>query len=134
VVDWHDEIKARIEDLPPEARALFSEIWRGMEEFDFMVPPDELVLNLRERVSELSAEDRAEYMDLWRVIARRARAEADRNREEAEQADLFIRLIRRAQELDRRAGRPVNECMTIGEALARLKEAGEEEEEYGHER
>jgi len=42
---------------------------------------------------------------------------------EAVRAEGFIKLIKRAQELERRAGRPIKQDMTLGEALARLEEA-----------
>ena len=36
-----------------------------------------------------------------------------------------MKLIERAQELDRRAGRPVNEAMTLKEAVPKLEAVGE---------
>jgi hypothetical protein len=36
-----------------------------------------------------------------------------------------MKLIARAKELDRRAGRPVNEAMTLEEAVPKLEAAGE---------
>jgi NADH:ubiquinone oxidoreductase subunit C len=121
----NDEIAGRIERLSPEARALFTEVEQREEEWEFSVPPDELVVDLRQRMAELPPEDQREFIDLFRVIARDAHEERNRLEGEALQAEGFVKLIERAQELDRQAGRPVREDMTLGEALARLEEAGQ---------
>ena len=57
------------------------------------------------------------------IIRRRAREEGLQQKAEAAQAEGFTKLIKRAQALDRQAGRPIKEDMTLGEALARLEEA-----------
>jgi hypothetical protein len=121
-----DEIAGRIEKLSPEARALFWEIeWRG-EKTEFRVPPDELVVNLHQRMAELPPQDQPEFIGLFRAIAQESLEEGERLRAEALQAETFANIIKRAQELDRQAGRPVKEDMTLGEALARLEEAGDQ--------
>jgi hypothetical protein len=118
-----DEIAGRIERLSPEARTLFWEVVRGGEETEFRVPPDELVVDLHQRMAGLLLQDRAEFVDLFRAIKRQAHEEGLQLEVEAVQAEGFIKLIERAQELERRAGRPIKEDMTLGEALARLEEA-----------
>jgi hypothetical protein len=120
-----DEIPDRIERLSPEARALFWEVARRGEETEFMVPPDELVVNLHRRMAELAPRDRVEFIDVFGAIMRQAREEGLQQKAEAAQAEGFIKLIKRAQALDRQAGRPVKEDMTTGEAIGRLEEAGE---------
>jgi hypothetical protein len=118
-----DEIAGRIERLSPEARALFWEVVRGGEETEFRVPPDELVVDLHQRMAGLLLQDRVEFVDLFRAIKRQAHTEGLQLEVEAVQAEGFIKLIKRAQELERRAGRPIKQDMTLGEALARLEEA-----------
>jgi hypothetical protein len=77
-------------------------------------------------MTELPPEDQAEFVGLFRVIGRVALEEGQRiEAAEALEAEGFIKLIERAQELDRQAGRPVKEDMTTGEAIGRLEEAGE---------
>ena len=120
-----DEIAGRIERLSPEARALFWEIERRGEETEFRVPPDELVANLHQHMTELPPEDQAEFVGLFRAIACEAHEEGYRREAEALQAEGYAKLIEQAQELDREARRPVKEDMTTGEAIARLEEAGE---------
>ena len=118
----NDEIAGRMARLSPEARALFIEAERQGEEWEFSAPPDELIVDLHQRVAELSPQDRHEFVDLFRAIARDADEEHLRLEAEAVQAEGFAKLIERAQELDRQAGRPVKEDMTLGEALARLEQ------------
>jgi hypothetical protein len=118
-----DEIAGRIERLSPEARALFWEVVRGGEETEFRVPPDELVVNLHQRMVGLPLQDRVEFVDLFRAIKRQAHEEGLQLEAEAVQAEGFMKLIKRAQELERRAGRSIKQDMTLGEALARLEEA-----------
>jgi hypothetical protein len=120
-----DEIADRIERLSPEARALFWELQRRGEETEFKVPPDELVVNLRQRMASLPPQDQPEFIDIFRVIAHQAHEKALQLEAEAVQAEGFAKLIRRAQELDRRAGRPANEAMTLEEAVPKLEAAGE---------
>jgi hypothetical protein len=121
-----NKIAGRIERLSPEARALFWEVVRRGEETEFRVPPDESVVNLHQRMADLSPQDQREFTDVFRAIARQGHAEGLQLQAEAAQAEGFIKLIERAQELDRQAGRPVKEDMTLGEALARLEEAEDE--------
>lgn len=120
-----EEIRGRIERLSPEARALFWEIELRGEESDFGVPPDELVINLNQRMLGLSPTDQAEFVELFRAIERKAHQEGLRLEAEGIKHEGFVKLIERAQELDRRAGRPVNKDMTLGEAIPKLEAAGE---------
>ncbi|HKH39972.1 MAG TPA: hypothetical protein VKA82_22700, partial [Rubrobacter sp.] len=102
---------------------LFWEVVRRGEETEFSVPPDELVVNLHQRMVGLPLQDRVEFVDLFRAIKRQAYEEGMQLEAEAVQAEGFIKLIKRAQELERRAGRSIKQDMTLGEALARLEEA-----------
>jgi hypothetical protein len=70
-----DEIAGRIERLSPEARALFWEVVRRGEETEFRVPPDELVVNLHQRMAGLPLQDRVEFIDVFGAIMRQAREE-----------------------------------------------------------
>jgi hypothetical protein len=118
-----DEIAGRVERLSPEARALFWEAQRRGEETEFRVPPDELVVNLHQRMAELAPRDRVEVVDVFRAVARAADKERKRLAAELLEIETFANIIERAQELDRQAGRPIKQDMTLGEALARLEEA-----------
>jgi len=120
-----DEIAGRIERLSPDARALFWEIERRGEEVEFKVPPDELVLNLRQRIADLPVQDQPELVDIFGVIARQDHEEGLRLKAEGVRHEGFMEIIGREQELDKRAGRAVNEAMTLKEAVPKLEAAGE---------
>jgi hypothetical protein len=121
-----DEIRARIEGLSPEARELFWEVERRGEQFEFRAPPLELLDDeLLSRIKNLSVGDQRAFFGLVGAIADHAHDEALRLEADAVRAEGFIKLIERAQELDRQAGRPVNEHMTLEEAIPKLEAAGE---------
>ena len=119
------EIRERIERLSPEARALFWEVEQQGEEAEFEVPADELVDKLHQRMLELPPEDQVEFVELFRAIGRKAHEEGLRLVVEGIKHKGFAKLISRAQELDRVAGRPVKEGMTLKEAIPKLEAAGE---------
>jgi hypothetical protein len=122
------EIRERIERLSPEARALFWEVEEQGEEAEFEVPADELVDKLHQRsqrMLELPPEDQVEFVELLRAIGRKAHEEGLRLVVEGIKHKGFAKLISRAQELDRVAGRPVKEDMTLKEAIPKLEAAGE---------
>ena len=119
------EIRERMERLSPEARALFWEVEQQGEEAEFEVPADELVDKLHQRMLELPPEDQVEFVELFRAIGRKAHQEGLRLEVEGIKHEGFAKLISRAQELDRVAGRPVKEGMTLKEAIPKLEAAGE---------
>jgi hypothetical protein len=106
---------------------LFWEVEQQGEEAEFEVPTDELVDKLHQRsqrMLELPPEDQVEFVELFRAIGRKAHEEGLRLEVEGIKHEAFAKLISRAQELDRVAGRPVKEGMTLKEAIPKL-EAGE---------
>jgi hypothetical protein len=120
-----DEIKARIARLSPEARELFWEVMRRGEEFGFLAPPLEVLDNeLLSRIKGLPVDERREFFGVFGFVARQGREEAIRLQAEAIRFEGFAKLIERAQELDRQAGRRVNEDMTLEEAIPKLEAAG----------
>jgi hypothetical protein len=120
-----EEINARIARLSPQARALFSEVHDRGKECDFHAPPLEVLEDeLLSRIKGLPVEEQREFFGIFGAIARDLHEEALRMQAEAIEAEGFIKLIARAQELDRQAGRPVNEHMTLEEAIPKLEAAG----------
>ena len=101
-----DEIAGRIERLSPEARALFWEVQRRGEETEFRVPPDELVVNLHQRMAGLPPQDRVEFVDVFRAVARAAGEKRKRLADELLEIETFANIIERAQGLDRQASAP----------------------------
>ena len=60
---------------------------------------------------------------MFRAVARAADKERKRHAAELLEIETFANIIERAQGLDRQAGRPIKQDMTLEEALARLEEA-----------
>jgi hypothetical protein len=120
-----DEIEARIARLSPAARELFWEVMRRGEEFGFRAPPLEVLDNeLLSRIKGLPVDERREFFRVFGSVARQGREEAIRLQADAIRFEGFAKLIERAQELDRQAGRPINEDMTLKEAIPKLEAAG----------
>jgi hypothetical protein len=120
-----DEIANRIKRLSSEARALLWEVERWGEETECKVPAAELVVNLHQRIADLPPSDQPEFIDIFRCIARQAHEDGLQLEAEAVKHEGFIKLIERAQELDRRVGRPAGETTTLREAVPKLEAAGE---------
>jgi|SRR5215211_3233165 len=122
----NDEFEARIERLSAEAQELFWEVMRRGEEFGFYPPPEEVLDDeLLSRIKGLPVDDQREFFGLFGAIAREYLEEGIRLRAEGIRFMGFAKLIERAQELDRRAGRTVKENMTLEEAIPKLEAAGE---------
>jgi hypothetical protein len=120
-----NEVEARIERLSAEARELFWEVMRRGEEFGFGAPLLEVFDDeLLSRIKGLPIDGQREFFGVFGAMARRDQAEAERLQAEAIRFEGFAKLIERAQELDRQAGRPVNEDMTLEEAIPKLETAG----------
>jgi hypothetical protein len=121
-----DDIANRISQLSPEAWTLFWEVYRKGEETDFEIPPEELLVGDElARLAELPREEQVKFFGVFGAMAREDHQEVYRLKAEGVRAEGFMQIIARAQELDRKAGRPVNENMTLEEAVPKLEEAGE---------
>jgi hypothetical protein len=120
-----DDIARLVERLSPEAHALFWEVEEHGAEAEHKVPALELGPDLVARISAMPVGDQREFFGMYRAISQWHREEGLRLEAGAVEAEGYAKLIERAKELDRQAGRPVKEDMTTGEAVARLEEAGE---------
>jgi hypothetical protein len=115
-----DELRERrAARLSPAGRALLAELERaldGPEEPD----PDEMI----RRIEALPPSDQAEFGAILSGMETEAGAKAEEHRKMEETARQAVEIIRRAQEQDRAAGRPVDENMTVAKALEKLEESG----------
>jgi Protein of unknown function (DUF3110) len=137
-----DEMRdARIRRLSPEARELLEELERRMAEESQRRQVageqprtlEELIGDLGPRLDALSTQDRAVLDTLMAVTPLAAERAANQDAADVTTAQRAMSLIERAVRLDRAEGKPVREDMPLGEAVERLRRAGEitaEEERF----
>ncbi len=113
-----DELgERRAARLSPVGQELLAEIERSLE--GPQAPnPEEFV----ERIEALPPNDQAELEAILSGMELEAAARAKEHGEAAEAARQAKQIIAAAQEQDRAAGRPVDENMTVAEALEKLQE------------
>lgn len=115
----HNELRARrAARLSPAGRELLAEIERALEG---PTPPDPA--SFIERIGALPPNDRAEIVSVVGGMGREFGARAAANQEQVAMMGEAAEIIREAQERDRAAGLPVDENMTLGEAIEKLRGA-----------
>ncbi len=120
----HDELRERrVARLSPAGRELLAEIERAL---DGPNPPDPAPFI--ERIGALPPNDRAEIVAVVGSMSREFGARAAANQEQAAMMGEAAEIIREAQERDRVAGLPVDENMTLGQAIEKLRGASETDE------
>jgi hypothetical protein len=135
-----DDIERRIEglsaELSPEGRALMREVRRAEKEAVSGVPGvpgvplDEIraagaaMVPRMEKHFQKHPEDQEKFIEI--IEATIAQASDGMNRAEADSTKYegLVEIMSRAQELDRLSGRPVNEQITLAEAVSKLEAAG----------
>jgi hypothetical protein len=121
----NDVIEALLRRLSPRAREVHEKI-EAMEERASRegTSPEEVAAQVRGVFDGL---DPSERTDLQKILEARM-ADVEHQGEEArrrvEKARRAAALIKRAQYLDREEGKPVNDAMTVKQAVERLREAG----------
>jgi hypothetical protein len=124
----HKEVEERVGQMSPVLRGLVEEMLRRGEQLDYRAPLDEVLdrdleAQLRLVLSEPAL--RREWEEFWQAYIEAADEDAAAAEADVVRAEGFIKLIERAKELDQRDGRPVNEHMTLEEAVSKLEAAGE---------
>lgn len=119
-----DELKAqRAAKLSPAGRELLAEIERAL---DGPNPPDPTPFI--ERIGALPPNDRAEIVAVVGGMGREFGARAAASQEQVTMTGEAAEIIREAQERDRVAGLPVDENMTLGQAIEKLRGASQTDE------
>jgi hypothetical protein len=130
----NDMIEVLLRRLSPRAREVYDEIEKLDERASREgTSPEEVGAQAAALLDGLTLSDRT---DLLRILDAQI-AEDEHQEEEArrrvEQARRAAALIQRAQDLDRAEGKPLNNAMTLNEAVERLRAAhklSEEEERF----
>jgi hypothetical protein len=130
----NDLIEVLLRRLSPRAREVYDEIEKLHERATREgTSPEEVGAQAATLLDGLTLSDRT---DLLRILD--AQMAEDEHQEEeatrrAEETRRAAALMRRAQDLDREEGKPVNNATTLNEAVERLRTAGmlsEEEERF----
>jgi hypothetical protein len=126
----NDMIEALIRRLSPRAREVYDQIETLVERPSRKgTSPEEVAAQVRALRDGLTP---SEHTDLIKILeARMAYVEhqGEEARRRVEKARRAAALIQRAQDLDREEGKPVNDAMTVKQAVERLREAGKLSEE-----
>jgi hypothetical protein len=126
----NDKIEDLIRRLSPRAREVYDEIEKIHERASREgTSPEEVGAQVRPLLDGLTP---SEHTDLVRILeAHMADVEhqGEQARRKEEQARRAAALIQRAQDLDREEGKPVNDAMTVKQAVESLREAGKLSEE-----
>jgi hypothetical protein len=122
-----DDIERRIEGLSPEGRVLIREVQRAEMESVSGVPLDEILAEMLPRMEKLfqeHPEDQEKFIEIIEATIAQASDRMNRAQADITKYEGLREIISRAQELDRLSGRPVNEKMSVGEAVSKLEAAG----------
>jgi hypothetical protein len=121
----NDMIEALIRRLSPRAREVYDQIETLVERPSRKgTSPEEVAAQARALRDGLTP---SEHTDLIKILeARMAYVEhqGEEARRRVEKARRAAALIQCAQDLDRAEGKPVNDAMTVKQAVKRLREAG----------
>jgi hypothetical protein len=130
----NDEIEALLRRLSPRAREVCDEIEKLYERASREgTSPKEVALQVGALSAGLPLSERTDLMKILEAQMADVERQGEKARRREEQMRRAAALIQRAQELDRAEGKPVNDAMTLREAVERLRTAGklsEEEERF----
>ncbi len=118
----HDELRERrAARLSPAGRELLAEMERALDG-----PEEPDPAEMARRIEALPSSDQAEFGAILAGLELEAGAKAAEHDDKAKQADLALEAFRRAEELERAAGRAMPSGATVGDALAVLERHGEQ--------
>jgi hypothetical protein len=121
----NDVIEARLRRLSPRAREVHDEIEKLYERASREgTSPEEVALQVRALSDGLTLSERTDLMKILEAQMAYVEHQGEQARRKEEQARRAAALIQRAQDLDREEGKPVNDAMTVKQAVERLREAG----------
>ena len=125
-----DEIEDLIRRLSPRAREVYDEIEKLYERASREgTSPEEVALQVRALSDGLTLSERTDLMKILEAQMADVEHQGEEAKRKVEKARRAAALIQRAQDLDRAEGKPVNDAMTVKQAVERLREAGKLSEE-----
>jgi hypothetical protein len=126
----NDEIEALLRRLSPRAREVYDEIETLVERPSREgTSPQEVAAQVRALLDGLILSERTHVLKIFEAQMADVEQQGEEARRREEQMRRAGALMQRAQDLDREEGKPVNDAMTLKEAVERLREAGKLSEE-----
>jgi hypothetical protein len=121
----NDVIEALIRRLSPRAREVHEKI-EAMEERASRegTSPEEVGEQAAALLDGLTVSERTDLQKILEAQMADAEHQGQEARRRVDKARRAAALIQRAQDLDRAEGKPVNDAMTVKQAVERLREAG----------
>jgi hypothetical protein len=121
----NDKIEDLIRRLSPRAREVYDEIEKLYERASREgTSPKEVALQVSALSAGLTLSERTDLMKILEAQMADVERQGKEARRKVEKARRAAALIQRAQDLDRAEGKPVNDAMTVKQAVERLREAG----------
>jgi hypothetical protein len=126
----NEVIEDLLRRLSPRAREVYDEIEKLYERASREgTSPKEVALQVGALSAGLTLSERTDLMKILEAQMADVERQGKEARRRVEKARRAAALIQRAQELDREEGKPVNDAMTVKQAVERLREAGKLSEE-----
>jgi hypothetical protein len=130
----NDVIEALLRRLSPRAREVYDQIETLVERPSREgTSPEEVGEQAAALLDGLTVSERTDLMKILEAQMAYVERQGEEARRREEQMRQAAALMQRARELDREEGKPVNDAMTLKEAVERLRTAGklsEEEERF----
>ena len=126
----NDEIEVLLRRLSPRAREVYDQIETPVERPSREgTSPEEVGDKAAALLDGLTLSDRTDLMKILEAQMTDVEHQGEKARRREEQMRQAAALMQRAQDLDRKEGKPVNNAMTLREAVKRLRTAGKLSEE-----
>jgi hypothetical protein len=121
----NDVIEGLLRRLSPRAREVYDEIEKLYERASREgTSPEEVALQVRALSDGLTLSERTDLMKILEAQMADVEHQGEEARRMVEKARRAAALIQRTQDVDREEGKPVNDAMTVKQAVERLREAG----------
>jgi hypothetical protein len=126
----NDVIEALLRRLSPRAREIYDQIEMLVERPSREgTSPEEVGEQAAALLDGLTLSERTDLMKILEAQMADVEHQGEEARRREEQMRRAAALMQRAQDLDRAEGKPVNDAMTVKQAVERLREAGKLSEE-----
>ena len=121
----NEVIEALLRRLSPRARGVYDEIEKLYDRASREgTSPEEVALQVGALSDGLTLSERTDLVNILEAQMADAEHQGQEARRKVEKARRAAALMQRAQDLDREEGKPVNDAMTVKQAVERLREAG----------